>query len=535
MDVRCPRCQRDFRSGRGQFENFSALAAEGRIALLIGCAGCGLLFAPTDDATTTVRDAQRYELAYEIGRGGMGVTWLAKDRMTGRWVCIKRLHPGVDLSSLRQEWSALLALDHPSIVRLLDFQDDDRGPMLVMEFVDGQSLEKLLSERGVLPEPVALDIALQLCEAIDFVHARGVIHRDIKPANVLLEWHNDRFVPRLLDFGIAIVNERDADSQITAEGNPAGSRPYMAPEQARGELLTPVVDEYGIGVTLAEMLCPRSRLALFADLQPFAQYQYMLATDGIVLERGTSTPEAAELVFSMTRRNPDDRISAADAARQIRMILPEMHGREALAPLNLDLGASTKENQPVGWYNGRGTVDNVSDRYAIGTVLIDGEPALEVRSTGEMQRFGTAMQRVAARHLMGHRIRLVASVATRGCRAASLWIRADDPNGVQLAFDNMSDRALHGTTVWTTCAIDLTVPKGTEWLNFGVLLDGGGSLAARRFSLVDVDHDGRDLSMSARIPPTINPVVGESQPPETERSDGLVWRPGRRGRGTTTD
>ena len=498
MIATCPQCKREFRSGSEQFDQFAALAGEGRLALLIGCAGCGLLFAPPGGVTA--RDAERYEMIRVIGRGGMGVTWLARDRITDRQVCVKQLQPDIDFSSLRQEWSALKALDHPSIVRLLDFQDTSGAPMLVMEYVDGQSLDAVLRGREVLPEPVALDIALQLCESLDFVHARSVIHRDIKPANILVEWRNDRLVPRVLDFGIAIVNNYDADNAFTAIGNFAGSMPYMAPEQIRAELLTPLVDEYAIGVTIAEMVCGRSNLAFFGD--QYALYQVKVGADGIVLDPRTATPETVALVYSLTRQEPSARLSARAAAEHIRSILPEMHDRESLAPIDLDLAGSAVGSAPIGWYNGRGTVDNVDDRYAITTLTVDGERALELRSSGEREAFGTAMQRVPARHLAGHVLRFAADVATRGCRSASLWVRADGQHPEQLAFDNMSDRALHGSAGWTRCTIDFTVPAGTAWLNFGVLLVGGGTAVARRFALVDLDCNGRDVSHVSLLRPS---------------------------------
>jgi serine/threonine protein kinase len=192
--------------------------------------------------------APRYQILRLLGEGGMGQALLARDRSSDVDVCIKRLHAGVEVGALRQELDALRRLDHPGIVRLLDAFVDGGQDHLVMEYVGGDGLDRYLAARGPLPEPAALDLAHQMLDAVVYAHGRGVVHRDLKPWNVLLAWRGERVLARVLDFGIALVDDVDAHGNITGEGNVIGSPVYMAPEQVRGEIIGPAADVYAVGL-----------------------------------------------------------------------------------------------------------------------------------------------------------------------------------------------------------------------------------------------------------------------------------------------
>ncbi len=162
--------------------------------------------------------AGRYRLVRELGRGGMGVVWLAEDaKLDDRKVAVKLLPTALTsnaraIARLKKEATICLELSHPHIVRLLTFEiDDSRGGLafLVMQYVDGQTLDDLLAEH---PEGLPLERvgtwAMQLAQALDFAHGKGTLHRDIKPSNVMIDGEDNAF---LMDFGIA----REAKDTMT--------------------------------------------------------------------------------------------------------------------------------------------------------------------------------------------------------------------------------------------------------------------------------------------------------------------------------
>jgi hypothetical protein len=189
------------------------------------------------------------ELVEEIGRGGMGHVWRARDPVLQREVAVKFLEPSPVASEtrerLRREARALARLDHPAIVRVLDVGEDDEQAWLVMELAPGQPLSDLVP----LPVDRATDVAAQVAEALAYAHARSVVHRDVKPANVLVDGEGRA---RLLDFGIA--RRTDAADGITRSGLVAGSPPYMAPEAMAGGAPDPRADVYSLGAMLRELL-----------------------------------------------------------------------------------------------------------------------------------------------------------------------------------------------------------------------------------------------------------------------------------------
>lgn len=469
--MRCA-CGAEFVDKSGQVAAFQRLVGEGKLALVIGCGKCGELFVPSVGvAETLILPAARYRVVKELGFGGMSLAMLAIDTATGEQVCVKRLLRPADVRPLMQERSAMARLDHPSIVRLRDvYEDDDGVANLVMDFVDGVGLDRVIV-RGALPELAAVDIARQLAEAIAHAHAREVVHRDLKPGNVMLERRGARVVPRVLDFGLAVVEQLDAYAVKTAAGVIAGTPLYMAPEQMRGLEITAPADVYAIGVTLAEMVAGTHPFAGSLDRIVLTKRE----AEGVELEVGSE--RLRRLVWEMSRNEREQRITAAEAAERLAALLPAIGEREAYAPLNLDVARDAEV-----WFGGETIVAEVSTDYAIarGTA---GVLELRAPAADTAERFGTAMQRVAARGLAGRRVRLAAELATDSAGMAGLWLRADGERGEQLRFDNMADRGLRGTVGWTACAVEMEMPAGTAWVNFGVLLVGRGQVRARGISL----------------------------------------------------
>ena len=197
----------------------------------------------------------RYEVLAELGDGAMGRVYSAWDPAVSRAVAIKT----VKVESLskqmadefaqrfRREAQAAGALNHPNIVSIYDVGDEH----IVMELVEGQTLQERIREKGPLDPAAALSLLGPVAEALDHAHAAGIIHRDIKPANIMIQPDGQ---PKLMDFGVAHVD----DSVMTATGQIIGSPSYMSPEQVAGSEVTPRSDVYSLAVVAYEMLTGRS-------------------------------------------------------------------------------------------------------------------------------------------------------------------------------------------------------------------------------------------------------------------------------------
>jgi serine/threonine protein kinase/Flp pilus assembly protein TadD len=202
-----------------------------------------------------------YEIVEKLGEGGMGVVYKARDLRLQRFVALKLL-PWADAANparrerFLREARAASALSHPHIITVHDIASEDGADFIVMEYVDGQPLDRIIPRRG-LPLRDALGYALQIADAIAAAHNIGLIHRDLKPGNVVVA-ASGRL--RVLDFGLAKLTEPEgaADAEtvapLTAAGVILGTPAYMAPEQAIGESMDHRADLFSLGVVLYEMV-----------------------------------------------------------------------------------------------------------------------------------------------------------------------------------------------------------------------------------------------------------------------------------------
>ncbi len=205
--------------------------------------------------------ADRYRLERELGRGGMGVVWLAHSLVLGVDVAVKLIRasasgPGV-ASRMAREAHAAARLGHPALVRVFDFGWTSRSdPFLVMELVQGETLAALLEREARLPAIRAVQMLLPIADGLRLAHDRGIVHRDIKPENIFLASDTlGRAQPKLLDFGIAKVGEKGVDGKLTQVGAVLGSPEYMSPEQALGsEEIDERTDVWSFCVVLYEMV-----------------------------------------------------------------------------------------------------------------------------------------------------------------------------------------------------------------------------------------------------------------------------------------
>lgn len=191
----------------------------------------------------------RYEIGEVIASGGMATVWRARDIRLDREVAIKRPHPTTpdDPTSTRIINEAKLAasISHPNLVSVFDVGEDEQGLYLVMELVDGQTLDQIAP---MLSRDELIDVGVAIGEALAEVHAAGIVHRDVKPANILMAPSG----PQLTDFGIAL--DQTATSRLTVPGVVFGTPDYTAPEVLAGETPTPKSDVYSLAVLIQQLV-----------------------------------------------------------------------------------------------------------------------------------------------------------------------------------------------------------------------------------------------------------------------------------------
>ena len=204
--------------------------------------------------------AQTFELDREIGRGGMGIVYLARDRRLKRPVAIKVLPPELSFRSdirsrFLREAETAAQLSHPNIVPIFTVDEREGLVFFVMAYVDGDTLARRLAGNTRVPVPEARRLLTEVASALAYAHSRGVIHRDIKPDNILLSSDGGRAM--VTDFGIAraISNTSGADSRLTATGVAIGTPTYMSPEQCAGDReVDGRSDLYSLGIVAYQML-----------------------------------------------------------------------------------------------------------------------------------------------------------------------------------------------------------------------------------------------------------------------------------------
>jgi serine/threonine protein kinase len=219
----------------------------------------------------SLQDGQQlgsFQIISLIGKGGMGEVYRAWDTKLKRDVAIKILPDEFSrdadrVARFQREAESLAALNHQNIAAIYDLQQSDATRFLILEFVEGETLADILKKRGALPLEEALQVAKQICEALEAAHEKGIIHRDLKPANVAVNEDGD---VKILDFGVA----KSLDGHMSTTGGAPlatdagvvlGTPAYMSPEQARGLPVDRRTDVWAFGCLLYELLTGR---------QPFA-------------------------------------------------------------------------------------------------------------------------------------------------------------------------------------------------------------------------------------------------------------------------
>jgi len=247
----------------------------------------------------------------------MAAVWEAEDKVLTRRVAIKVLHPhlaGDDgfRTRFRREAVAAAKLAHPHIVTTYDTGRDAEVAYIVMELVEGTTLARLLKSSGPLPVTKAIDVAVQVADALACAHAHGVVHRDVKPANILLR--EDGHV-KVADFGIA---KAGAGNDLTRTGVVMGTAKYLSPEQVSGSPAEAGSDIYALGIVLYEMLCGAAPFV--GDTELSTAVARLTAAPGSLRDRREDVPRSLEaVVLRSLARDPAAQNTAPRAeARRIR-------------------------------------------------------------------------------------------------------------------------------------------------------------------------------------------------------------------------
>jgi eukaryotic-like serine/threonine-protein kinase len=203
----------------------------------------------------TAKSVGNYDLLEKIAEGGMGAIYRGRHRDNGAIVAIKIMAPHLTrnpllLKRFEQEFRAASRLDHPNIVRALDYSDNGNRPYLVMEFVEGESLGQKLEREGRMPEAEAIRLIAQVAQGLHRAHKQNLVHRDVKPDNILVTPDG---IAKLADLGL--VKETETDLNLTRTGRGLGTPHFMAPEQFRNAKGADIrCDIYSLGATLYQMV-----------------------------------------------------------------------------------------------------------------------------------------------------------------------------------------------------------------------------------------------------------------------------------------
>ena len=198
---------------------------------------------------------EKYEILKFIGKGGFSKVFLVRDKILDRRCALKVLSPEVlsdpeMLERFKREAKLYAALEHPNIVPVYDVGIYNNVAYIIMKYIEGKTLKRIIKEFGPLPLEDVIKITKDILSALHYMHSRGVIHRDIKPANVIVEKSTGRAI--LADFGLA--KKVGESAGLTKTGEMLGTPFYVSPEQAKGEKLTPASDIYSMGISLFEMV-----------------------------------------------------------------------------------------------------------------------------------------------------------------------------------------------------------------------------------------------------------------------------------------
>ena len=349
----CPACGEPVNAG-------ARFCAQCGSAVAVSAAEPGAASSARDKARQDLKDrlqvatADEFEIMQELGTGGMASVYLALDLALGRKVAIKVMSPlllladDVAVERFKQEARTVAALSHPQIVPIHAVREVAGLMFFVMQYIEGQSLEAVLKEKGQLPFGMVQSLLVQLGGALAYAHKRGVVHRDVKPANVMLD---DEGWPIIMDFGIA----KGANaSKLTQVGQPIGTPEYMSPEQCVAAVVGGASDQYSLGVVAFEMLtgkipfCGETGMAVMMAhaVDPVPPIESLRPDCPVALSK---------VVRKMLEKKPEHRYpSMADAVAALRVaslssptvVAPPGSDRMSGARMGVRVGPAPRPSRP---------------------------------------------------------------------------------------------------------------------------------------------------------------------------------------------
>lgn len=286
---------------------------------------------------------EQYTIQRKLGEGGMGIVYLAEDKMLERQVAIKVLHPslaqGPDSlgSRFQQEALALAKLNHFNITHLYSFTPHEDTYWMVMEFVDGKTLEDWLKIKGTFSPVAACSVVSQMLDGLEHAHRKGIIHRDLKPANIMISQDGE---VKIMDFGIARIRN---SQRLTQHGKSVGTLEYMAPEQIQGKEGDELTDIYAAGNILYELLSGQTPFKSNTD---YHLMKAKLEEKPPLLPALASLPQQLQqVIFKALERNPENRfpdIRTFKTAIQKSIVTPLLQPNDLATELAAEVDNTTK-------------------------------------------------------------------------------------------------------------------------------------------------------------------------------------------------
>src|SRR5687767_8129771 len=277
------------------------------------CPRDGALLAKSDqDPVIGLVIAARYKIERRISDGAMGRVYLASHLRLSKRFAIKILFGELAAQEpmrlrFAQEAEAASRLEHRNLCSVVDFGESEQGLLyIVMEYIEGRTLEKILREEGTFSEDRAVRMAHDLCRGLRHLHSRGMIHRDLKLENVVVVPDRDVEVPKIVDFGIALLPP-EKDARLTRAGAIVGTPAFMAPEQAFGDKLDARADLFSLGIVLYNLLTgagPFSGTAFEIIQQTVTRPVPPLSEKN---PHVMFSPELERIVMKLVARHPEDR------------------------------------------------------------------------------------------------------------------------------------------------------------------------------------------------------------------------------------
>ena len=307
---------------------------------------------PTDELGTHVAQvlSANYELESEVGRGGMGIVYCARDRRLKREIAIKVLPPELSFrADIRQrflrEAETAAQLNHPNIVPIYTVEERDNLVYFVMAYIKGDNLGQRLQQHGPIAPVEVRRILREVADALSYAHNRNVIHRDIKPDNIIIDEETGRAM--VTDFGIARALTDSGDSRLTATGMAIGTPAYMSPEQSAGDsAIDGRSDLYSLGVVGYQMLCGQPPFV--ANNTPSMLVKHLSERPIPVDERWPDLPQdLSRAVMMCLEKDPADRFPSA-AAFAVALeggSMPTLATRASSAASTVATRANTRERE----------------------------------------------------------------------------------------------------------------------------------------------------------------------------------------------